>query len=1030
MSAPAPRGTGAPAGGRRSRADLVRVLAAVAVIAAAAFFALTSPVRLGLDLRGGTQIVLETRDTGTVVADAASTDRVVEVLRKRVDALGVSEPTLARSGDTRIIVELPGVQDPREAAETIGRTAQLTFHPVVTLAAADAAPAEQSDGSRVVADESGQLLELGPPALTGDLVSSADVGSDPQSGAAWYVSLGFGGDGAGRWQSLTADAACSAPGDPSRRVAIVLDGAVISSPQVDPSIACGVGIGGGGTQITGSFSVDEAKDLAALIRGGSLPLDVEVVEQRTVGPTLGAAAIEASLAAALIGLALTALFITLVYRLVGVVASIALACYSLISYAMLVAIGATLTLPGLAGFVLAIGLAIDANVLVFERAREEYAERADRRSARDPSGLQSALRAGFEKAWTAIIDSNVTTLIAAGLLFFLASGPVRGFGVTLGIGVLASMVSALVIARVLTQLVVRSSWVQRHPASSGLTGNGRIRRWLEHSGPDLMRRSRLWLGISGALVLLAVTGVVVRGLDLGVEFTGGRLLEYSTSSPVSVDEAREVLASQGLPRAVVQTSQESGGAERISVRTDPIDNDQAQAVEDALEGLGGEVTKLRDELVGPTIGAELRGKAIIALGVALLAQMAYLAVRFRWTFGAAAVLTMLHDVLIVVGVFAWLGRPVDGVFLAATLTIVGLSVNDTVVVFDRVRELRRARPLEPFASVANRAVLQTVPRTINTGLGAMAILGALVLLGGDSLADFALALLLGLVVGTLSSVVHRHPAAARVLTALAAGRCRWWCRSVDATAQPPAYAGPGVGCARPLGLGRSLRGRPTWALTPRAPTMLPLGSAPRPVGASWGGPPPRDPAAARIVRHLDRARRVPRPGVRSVRRPGRPQPLVPTPGGVRHCRARARLPGRRRRGAAQHVRADGSRRDAGVPLGLPRPRGRRAAGAQLRTRGRRGPSLGVAGDHRAHGSRRRHAPALDRAVRLPRGHRRRRPRRGAPRGQHAPHAQRPRGRGRADRLTRARLRSPGRARWGRSCCAGRHGRVRARIRAS
>ena len=797
MCAGSPRAVATVGRGER-RATWVRAFAALAIVAAAAYVALTSPVRLGLDLRGGTQIVLETRDTGTVVADAESTDRVVEVLRKRVDALGVSEPTLARSGDTRIIVELPGVQDPREAAEVIGRTAQLTFHPVVGTA--EQAPAPDADGDPVLPDEAGQLLQLGPSALAGDLVSSADVGSDPQSGGSWFVSLGFSGEGGARWQQLTADAACAAPGDPSRRVAIVLDDAIISSPQVDPSIGCGVGIGGGSTQITGSFTVQEAKDLAALVRGGSLPLEVEVVEQRTVGPTLGAAAIDASVTAALIGLALTALFITVVYRLVGLVASIALACYSLISYATLVAIGATLTLPGLAGFVLAIGLAIDANVLVFERAREEYAARGATRSDRDPSGLQGALRAGFAKAWTAIIDSNVTTLIAAALLFYLASGPVKGFGITLGIGVLASMVSALVIARVLTTLVVRSSWVQRHPSSSGLTGNGRIRRWLEERGPDLMSRSRVWLGVSAALVALAVAGVLVRGLNLGVEFTGGRLLEYSTARAVDVDEAREALAAQGLPRAVVQTSQETDGAERISVRTDPIDNDEAQAVQDALAPLGGEITKLRDELVGPTIGAELRSKALIALGIALLAQMAYLAVRFRWTFGAAAVVAMLHDVLIVVGVFAWLGRPVDGVFLAAMLTIVGLSVNDTVVVFDRVRELRRERPGDEFARVANRAVLQTVPRTINTGLGAMAILGALVVLGGDSLADFALALLIGLVVGTLSSVFTATP--------LLLTFTRWW---PEGGRPRPASSGPSARSTRPTGPATPSAGRDRWS---------------------------------------------------------------------------------------------------------------------------------------------------------------------------------------------------------------------------
>lgn len=735
------------------RARLWRAVLALAVIVAALVSALTTPVRLGLDLRGGTQIVLETRDTGTVVADAESTDRVVEVLRKRVDALGVSEPTLARSGDRRIIVELPGVQDPREAADTIGRTAQLAFHPVIGTGAAGEGPA----GGMVIADESGQLLVLGPPSVTGDLVGSAAAGSDPQQGGGWFVTVDFTGDGAGRWRDLTSQAACAAPGEASRRVAIVLDSAIISSPQVDPSVACGVGIPGGSTQITGQFSVDEAKELAALIRGGSLPLNVEVVEQRTVGPTLGAAAIDASVNAALIGLALTVLFITLVYRLVGLLASIALGCYAVISYAALVAIGATLTLPGLAGFVLAIGLAIDANVLVFERAREEHASGRAARSPRDPAGLQGALRAGFDNAWSAIVDSNVTTLIAAGLLLFLASGPVRGFGVTLGVGVLASMVSALIITRSLAEWAVRRSYVARHPHVTGIAGRSRIRTWLTQSGPDLMGRSRRWLVVSAVLVSIAVAGIAVRGLNLGVEFTGGRLLEYSTTRPVDVDAARTIITGQGLPRAVVQASQAADGVERITVRTDPIDNEQAYALEAALGEVGGEVTKLRDELVGPTLGAELRSKALVALGVALAAQMAYLAVRFRWTFGAAAVLGMLHDVLIVVGIFAWLNKPVDGVFLAAILTIVGLSVNDTVVVFDRIRERQRAHPDDPLARVANTAVLQTIPRTINTGLGAMAILAVLVVGGGDSLADFALALLIGLVVGTLSSVFTATP---------------------------------------------------------------------------------------------------------------------------------------------------------------------------------------------------------------------------------------------------------------------------------
>ena len=735
-------------------APLVRALVALGILAGSLWVAVTTPARLGLDLRGGTQIVLETQDSPTVQAGNESTDRAVEVLRRRVDALGVSEPTLTRSGERRIIVELPGVQDPREAAAVIGRTAQLSFHPVLGVEpATDAAPASPSpaarNGERVLPDESGQRIRLGAAALTGEGVDGATAETDPQGLGGWFVTVDFKGSGGQAWERLTGTAACAPLGDPTRRVAIMLDDQVISSPQVDPSVPCDVGITGGSTQITGSFTVEEAKDLAVLIRGGALPVPVEVIEQRTVGPTLGAAAIEASAKAAVIGVALTALFITVVYRLLGGLAVVALGGYALIAYATLVALGATLTLPGLAGFVLAIGMAIDANVLVFERAREEYA-------ASRGKGLRVAVTAGFTKAWSAIIDSNVTTLLAGGLLFFLASGPVRGFGVTLAIGVLASMVSALVVTRALADWAVRRRAVMRRPEVTGIAAPGRVRTWLTARNPDLMRHGRRWLAGSAVALVLAGTGIAVRGLDLGVEFTGGRLVEYSTSAPMSVDDARQVVSDAGFPRAVVQES----GPRDISVRTGDMTNQQVADLRAALaEASGGEVTQLRDELIGPSLGDELRQKALIALGVALAVQLAYLAIRFRWTLGASAVAAMAHDVVALVGLFAWLGKPIDGVFLAALLTVIGYSVNDSVVVFDRVRELWGAQRRHGFSRVVNAAVLQTVPRTVNTGLGAVFILVALAILGGDSLTDFALALLVGILVGTYSSMFTAAPLA-------------------------------------------------------------------------------------------------------------------------------------------------------------------------------------------------------------------------------------------------------------------------------
>ncbi|EPH45124.1 protein translocase subunit SecD [Streptomyces aurantiacus] len=747
------------------RAPWWRAIVALVAVAASLFLALTQSPRLGLDLRGGTQIVLETKDSPTVEADADATRRAVEVLRQRVDALGVSEPSLAQAGDSRIIVELPGVQDPREASRVIGRTAQLSVHPVTAETDRKDASRPAADGSRTLPDPDrpGGHLKLGPTVLTGEGVKNAEAVLDQQNMNGWYVTLDFRGKAGGDWARVTGEAACAPQGAPERRVAIVLDDKVISAPGVNADVACGTGITGGSTQITGGFDEDEARDLAALVKGGALPVPVDVVEQRTVGPTLGADAIAASTQAALIGLALTALFITVVYRLLGALATLALALYGLMSYAALLAVGATLTLPGLAGFVLAIGMAVDANVLVFERAREEYlgprapaTEPAARVRGTASKSLPKALHTGFAKAWSAVVDSNVTTLLAAGLLFYFATGPVKGFGVTLSIGVLVSMVSAFVVTRVLAETAVRRGFVRRRPHLTGLATTGRVRTLLARREPRIVHHRRRWLGASALLVAVAVAGIVVRGLDLGVEFTGGRLVEYSTSKQVDADTARTAVADAGFPRAVVQESGEGD----ITVRTGELSDAEQQQIKEALaEHGGGRATVERDEQIGPSLGDELRHKALIALGIAVAAQLIYLSVRFRWTFASAAVTAMVHDVLLVVGLFAWLGKTVDSVFLAAVLTVIGYSVNDTVVVFDRIREARRRDPRADLAATANKAVVRTLPRTVNTGMGALFVLAALAVLGGDSLADFSVALIAGVVLGMVSTVSVAVPVA-------------------------------------------------------------------------------------------------------------------------------------------------------------------------------------------------------------------------------------------------------------------------------
>lgn len=724
-----------------------RALVVVAVIGGAVALVATRPVKLGLDLEGGTQIVLEAQDTDRVRVDGDVASRTLEVLRRRVDALGVTEPTLQRSGDRRIIVELPGVADPDEAVRVIGRTAQLAFHPVEAIGAGPSTtvttPADDA-GGLVLLSEDGERLGLGPVAVAGDAVGTARAGLENGVGPSWQVEIDFRGDGGRRWRELTAEAACAPAGHPARRIAIVLDRDVISSPQVGATVECGEGIPGGTTVITGRFTEREARDLALLVRAGALPVPVEIVEQRTIGPTLGDAAIRASVAAAISGAALTILYMIAYYRLLGVLAAIALLVYGLVSFAVLLLLDATLTLPGIAGFVLAVGMAVDANVLVFERIKEEHSS---------GTRVRTAVRNGFRRAWTAIVDSNATTVLAAVLLFFYASGAVRGFGITLTIGVAVSMFTALVVTRLLVDLVIRSGRVIERPRRLGLEVGGRFRAWVAASRPDLLRYTGRWLTISAVALVVAGAGLVTKGLDYGLEFSGGRLLEFDTARDVDLDRVRAEVADAGFPRAVVQSS----GEGYVAIRTEELSADEAARVRDAVEEVGGEVEVVRDEFVGPTIGDELRRRAAIALGVALVAQLAYLAVRFRWTFGAAAVVAMFHDVVILLGVFAWLGKTADGVFLAALLTVIGYSINDSVVVFDRVRELRRLRPREPFSSVANDACLQTVPRTINTGLGALFILVALYLLGGETLTDFALALLIGVLVGTWSSVFTATP---------------------------------------------------------------------------------------------------------------------------------------------------------------------------------------------------------------------------------------------------------------------------------
>lgn len=800
-----------------------RILLSVVAIGLAVFFVVDRPAQLGLDLKGGTQVVLDLqpRPGQTVNSDLAN--RTLEVLRRRVDSLGVSEPNLEVAGEKRIIVELPGVTDSQAAVNVIGSTAQLTFHRVNaegtsnTSSAPNQAPASQaptpsapapssppttaaglgassstsSNGATVlgqaqqptattsapalptpaagsstatnasgsqdqlgaitVPDDTGTLLQLEPAALTGDGVADATAQPPDQSSSSWYIDLKFKGDGAKKWTQLTGQAACAPSGDPKRQVAIVLDNKVISHPEVQASgsspVQCNVGITGDTTQITGQFTQKQAQNLALLIRGGALPVDVKIASQQVIGPELGKTAIHAARNAVVVGGILTILYILVYYRLLGLMAAVALGAYGVISYATLIGLKLTLTLPGIAGFVLAVGMAMDSNILVFERTKEEFA---------NGRSLRASSQMGFKNALSAIIDSNATTFIAALTLFFLAVGEVKGFGVTLLVGVIASIFTTLVVVRTLVQGLLSMDWARRRPGALGMYVGARFRRRMSENPPNVIGASRYFLTVSAIVIIVALGGLVVRGVNYGIEFTGGRQLVYTTAHTVNLDTARSEMGKLGFPRAVVQRS----GTDGTSVRVPTLTKEQADKVDEVMKNLGGgKADRVNDETIGPSFGKELKRKAAIGLVVGIALQLIYVAIRFRWTFGIGAVVAMVHDGLLLVGLFAWLQKPFDAVFLASLLTIIAYSVNDTVVVFDRIREQRRRRAGEEFSRVVSDACAQTFPRTVNIALSAIFILATLLFFGGQTLADFALALLVGIVTGVYSSVMVASPIA-------------------------------------------------------------------------------------------------------------------------------------------------------------------------------------------------------------------------------------------------------------------------------
>ncbi|MPY75661.1 MAG: protein translocase subunit SecD [Alphaproteobacteria bacterium] len=657
----------------------------------------------------------------------AAIEQSLEIVRRRIDEIGVAEPTIQRVGDDRILVQLPGVQDPSRIKALLGSTAKLTFHVV-------APPNSRRSHMQLTlpaADSPTQYTIERRPILTGDRLMDAAPTFDQRTGRP-VISFRFDTTGARIFGSFTQSHVGS-------ELAIVLDGKVLSAPVIQEPIL------GGSGQISGRFTVEEAKDLAALLRAGALPAPLTVIEERTVGADLGSDAISAGSWTGLFGFVLVFVFMMALYGWWGLIANFALALNVALTFGALSLLGATLTLPGIAGIVLGIGLAVDANVLINERIREE---------TRNGRSAFMALDAGFKRAYATIVDSNVTTLIATLLLFMFGSGPVRGFAITMGIGILFSMFTAVSVVRVIMQYVVQ--W--KRPKQ--LRIEPPVRLFPDGTKIQFMRARYFGIGMSILLSLASVVLFINPGLNYGIDFRGGIQMEVATQGPADLAKLRSTLDTVGVGEVSLQ---EFGSASRVLIRAErQTGGEEAQdaAVEKMKKAISGAqpgATFERTEMVGPKVSGELAEAGVLSVVLASLAMLAYIWFRFDWPFAVGAIATLILDVTKTVGFFALTGMDFNLTAIAALLTLIGYSVNDKVVVYDRMRENMRLYKQMSLRDLIDKSINETLARSLYTSVTAFLSLLPMAIAGGSAVESFAVPMLFGIFIAASSSVFIAAP---------------------------------------------------------------------------------------------------------------------------------------------------------------------------------------------------------------------------------------------------------------------------------
>ncbi len=714
-----------------------RFLLIIGVIAACLYFTfpLEKHINLGLDLKGGMHLVLKVENEK--LAENLRNDavlRAIEILRNRIDGMGIGETVIQRQGESEILVQLPGVTDRDSALAMIGRVAQLEFRLVNDdpTKLKDALTGNVPAGYilKEITKENGTPILLEDKiALSGETIADARVDFDQTSVP--YISLKFNAKGAKEFGTLTQK-------NVGNRLAIIMDGEVLSAPNINEPIL------GGDAQITGRFTFQEASVLSLALRSGALPAPMHVEEERTIGPLLGKDSIEAGVRAAVYGLSFVFIFMLVYYLKAGLISNIALALNLLIILGcmgflnvMLPGSKLTLTLPGIAGIILTLGMAVDANVLINERIREEL---------ENGKTLAMAIQTGFTRAFSAIFDSHITSLIAAFVLYQFGSGPIKGFAVTLAIGIVTSLFTAITVTKFMLNALLHFKIIKTLP----------MLHIFKNPKFDFVSKRFLFFSLSLIITIASIVTIVMKKeAAYGIDFSGGQIQEYKFAKPVATEELRRHLKEAKISDVVIQQFEKS--PQIVMLRTS---EDTFNKVQDVLKTKmsNNPFEIMRIEKVGPVVSQTLRKHAFLAIILALGGILIYIGFRFKhFDFATAGVIALLHDVIMAAGIIVMMGRQIDLLVVTALLTIAGYSISDTIVTYDRVRENLLKSKKMPLAEVLNLSINQTLGRTVlTTGVTLLTVI-ALFVFGGEVLNTFALCLLIGFSCGAYSTVFIATP---------------------------------------------------------------------------------------------------------------------------------------------------------------------------------------------------------------------------------------------------------------------------------